>query len=1046
MMENTPLWDNRLSVEERVDYLIKNLTLEEKFKCLTTGSPKIDRLGLPAFFVGGEGAHGVQARHDQGFDKGEPDLTTLFPNPIGMSMSWDRELIEKCGEVTGTEARALYNHHGKGSLCMWAPTVDMERDPRWGRNEEAYGEDPYLTGMMAGAYARGMRGSHPEYIRCGATLKHFYANNVEEKRTYTSSTVSPRNKHEYYLEAFRKTIEEGGVEAVMASYNEINGIPAMLNPEIKAFLKDKWGIKHVVCDGGDVSQTVTEHHYFNRHSESVAAGLKAGIDCFTDDAILIEEAAKEAYEKGMITEAHIDEALKNYFGTMLRLGVIDCFEDNPYGDIGIEEVGCERHRNIAREMADEAIVLLENKKTLKCEKAGRDGQMDGESPKEETVAAILPMKVDSQRSLAVVGQLADVWYRGWYAGTPNYHITPLQGIREKRDCEHASGNDEVKLVMPDGRYLGFVGDGCEIGAVSAVDAEIFRLEQWSEKEFTIWSVSKNKLLTTEDDKLKGQQGFVTATKDEAFGWFVKERFHLKRTNDGGYKFQSWNEHDFVLDCGGRLKVIHEDDNALDTERKQSVSENALDGKSESVAENAISSNDCAQNQELIVSMETVTDGIAEAVALAKACDDVIMILGTNPMICAKEEIDRVETGLSPHQQKMMEEVTKANPNAVLVLITNAPVDIRWAKEHVRAIVLTASAGMELGRGIADNIFGYKAPAGRLNMTWYEDNEKLPDINDYDIIQHPRTYRYVRDNVMYPFGYGLTYSEMEYSGMSICLEDFTRIHVEFDIKNMGSITTDEVVQVYVGKIDSQVKRPVRELKYFDRVKDISPGEIRHISADINIAEIRYFDVISRRMMLENGLYRVEAGRSSGDIRLTDKIFIKGTLRGVRRGEQYNEAEYFDASENIMLHEGHTGVTAACTEDLRKPAALVYDDVLIPNDAENIIIDMSAAGNHQLEVLVDGNMVAETRVVYDYSSHDSRGNECGTIYISDANIFEEGRAGTGGNKEFPWVSGNRRANYREVSLILDNEIMRCRKDRSRMEIRFEGRVKICGWKFV
>ena len=241
------LWNNALSVEERLDAVVSELTLEEKLHCLTTGIPDIDRLGIKASFVGGEAAHGIQARHDQAFDAGEPEPTTSFTQPIGMSGSFDTELIHECGRVTGEEARALYKRNNGGSLCRWAPTIDMERDPRWGRTEEAYGEDPCLTGKMASAYIQGMKGDDPFYIRCAATLKHFYANNVEKDRVSVSSSIDERNKHEYYLEPFRKAITEGGAEAVMTSYNEINGVPAVVNHEVQDLLKDEWKLPgHVV--------------------------------------------------------------------------------------------------------------------------------------------------------------------------------------------------------------------------------------------------------------------------------------------------------------------------------------------------------------------------------------------------------------------------------------------------------------------------------------------------------------------------------------------------------------------------------------------------------------------------------------------------------------------------------------------------------------------------------------------------------------------------------------------------------------------------------
>ena len=299
--EKTPLWDNTLSVDERLDYLIAEMTVEEKIECLTTSCPDMERLGVSRFGFGGEAAHGVEARHDQKFNKGNPVKTTSFTQPIGMSGSFDRDLIRECGCVVGKESRAVMVEAPGRGLSRWAPTIDMERDPRWGRTEEGYGEDPYLAGEMSSGYIRGMRGDDPFYIMSAATLKHFYANNTEQDRSTVSASIDERNKHEYYLEPFRKAVVEGGAEALMTAYNEINGIPAILNDEVLKIAKDEWGLVHAVADGGDFSQTVTMHKFFESHAETCAAALKAGVDSFPDDPELIIAAGREAMERGLMT-------------------------------------------------------------------------------------------------------------------------------------------------------------------------------------------------------------------------------------------------------------------------------------------------------------------------------------------------------------------------------------------------------------------------------------------------------------------------------------------------------------------------------------------------------------------------------------------------------------------------------------------------------------------------------------------------------------------------------------------------------------------------
>lgn len=244
------LWDSSLPMNERIEYLLREMTLEEKFSFLATSHPGLERLSIPEFSFGGEAAHGVEARNDATGDAVE---TTSFSQPIGMSASWDTELIEQVGTVVGTEARALYNSRPGGGLSRWAPTVDMVRDPRWGRNEEGYGEEPLLNGKMASAYIRGLQGNDEKYLRMAATVKHFYANNVEDGRTWKSSSIDPRNKYEYYLEPFRRAVEEGKAEVMMTAYNEINGVPAILNHEVNEIVKNSgaceamWFVTAVIC-------------------------------------------------------------------------------------------------------------------------------------------------------------------------------------------------------------------------------------------------------------------------------------------------------------------------------------------------------------------------------------------------------------------------------------------------------------------------------------------------------------------------------------------------------------------------------------------------------------------------------------------------------------------------------------------------------------------------------------------------------------------------------------------------------------------------------
>ena len=1044
--KNTPLWNSGLSEEERLQYLLQELTLDEKFACLGTGNPAIERLGIPAFGVGGEGAHGVQARHDQGYDKGEPVATTIFPNPIGMSASWDRELIKEAGIVVGTEARALYEEGLHGSLSLWAPTVDMERDPRWGRTEEGYGEDPYLTAEMAGAYVEGMQGEHPHYLRCGATLKHYYANNVEQGRTYISSSVDLRNKYEYYLEPFRKVITEHHVEGMMTAYNEINGIPCMLlDNDIK--LAKSWGLGHVVSDGGDVNQTVHFHKYFKRHSETVAAGLKAGMDCFTDDMEMVEAAAREAYEHHMIQMEDIDKALYRYFRVMLRLGFFECEGRNPYEQITMEEVGTAQSQKVARDITAESIVMVKNDGILPlgAQKAAEDhsdllfSQESGDNVSSFLQSYEVPQRLHTEREnvkskLAVIGPLSDVWYKDWYSGVPPYFVTPLDGVKnalqpeslnsrisgkqsvteEKRNSQtnelHSavSGNATVRIKVSTGVeenvYLGLQPDGKSIGLVSKEAAESFILTDWGDGKVTLRAKSNGLLLTTQDDESIGEKGDILAAQEEAFGWFVKEIFYIEKKQDSyanakqpvAFSLKTWDQQGISIDEKGALRK----------DRK------------------AIG---------LSVKIEVVEDGIAQAAIAAKEADTVLLFLGANPMITCKEEIDRTHIMLPDTQQKLLEEVCKVNSNVILVLVSSVPYDLRMAQncENVRAILLCAEGSMELGNAVMDVITGKKSVAGRLPMTWYGSLEGFPDINDYDIIQKGRTYQYYEGEALYPFGYGLTYSEMEYSGLTVQLKDYTKLLVQAEVSNIGKYCSDEVVQLYIRKKDSAVKRPFCQLKGFERLKDLKPGEKRNVSFTVPLEELKYYDVIAKEKLLEPGEYEIMLGRSSKDIRQSQSIVLNGTKRPCRDGFATNESECFDRALHYVLCSGHLGYTSVCTKNESDTIILDYEKVYLSHKAKGIVLDFWKEHTCDVEIFIDGKKVGKTHISAPEKEEEKQ--------------LEAGEANGDGAFDFHqnWITQRREIGFCEIEIPLcdvpvDKEFT--------LTVSWKGRGKTCTWRFV
>lgn len=881
-----PFWDESLTTEERLDWLLGAMTLEEKLKCLATKVPDIESLGINGFGVGGEAAHGVEARNDQN-ELGAAEPTTSFIQPIGMSATWDTELVKKAGEVTGKEARVIYNRHPDRGLSRWAPTVDLERDPRWGRTEEGYGEDPLLTGAMAGAYVKGMQGEHPRYLRVAATLKHFYGNNTEVGRGVKSSSIDPRNRMELYLEPFRRVAETGHAEAVMTAYNKINGIPGMLNPEIKRILKEQYGIKHVVCDGGAMELVVNMHGYFGIHAQTLAAALKAGVDAMSDTPEVVEAAAKEAFDLKLITEEDVDTALRNMFRTKLRLGIYDAKNSNPYDLVTEEDINSEENQRICRQVSREAIVLLKN-----------DNKM-------------LPLSGETD-SMAVIGPLADVWYQDWYGGKPFAKKTLRQGIHEiiGKEIPCADGWDRVVFRYKD-KGVAIAEDKT---LVLSENPDVFIKNDWGSGSFTFQSVRTGKYMNAED-------GSIAVRKDEPFDWFVMELFHLIEQEDGTLQITERFGNPIVPDENGRL--VYGEDKGRDA------------------------AGFC---------METVESGVRKACEMAEGKDTVILALGCNPMINAKEEVDRTTIDLPPAQEELLEEIYKTNRNTVLVLFSNYPYAVNTAGEKIPAILWSATGAQDMGTAMAETLFGINAPAGRLNMTWYRSDDQLPDIDDYDIIKRCRTYRYFEGRVLYPFGHGLTYTTFEYGGLSVSVSDYVKLLVSFTLKNTGARKSDEVVQVYGAAPVSRVKKPVKQLLGFKRVKDVLPGEERQITMEIPISEFRFYDVISKRMMVEEGNYQIWAGSSSGDCRQSATIQIHGEKTGVRLMEERTAADHYDDYENIYLTEGEFGFSAAAVLEKEKRGILVYRDCKILPGQKYIILHLMSSEKGSIEVRINGKSAA------------------------------------------------------------------------------------------
>lgn len=508
-----PFRDPQLSQDKRIDDLLARLTAEERIAMLHQFAPAVERLGVAAFRTGQEALHGVAWM----------GRATVFPQAVGLGATWNEQLVRRVGEAVGTEVRALRAQDDRVGLNVWAPTVNLLRNPLWGRGEEGYSEDPALTSAIAVAYTRGLRGDHPRFWRTAPVLKHWLAHNNETRRDTTSSSVRPRVLHEYDLRAFRDAVRAGAVAGVMPAYNLVNGRPNHVSPLLGEHLRTWTDQPLLVCsDAGAPSNLVDSENYFDTHEEATAASLKAGVDSFTDhgtDSTIMIGRIRGALEQGLITQDDIDTAVRRQLAVRFGLGEFDPGLD-PYA--ATADFDTPEHRALAQEAAEQAIVLLKN---------------DG----------LLPLAAGQR--IAVVGLLADECKLDWYSGTLIHRSTPLDGLRARFGADavvHAEGADRVRLRTAAGwlRVPEYDGEAETRGAEGALDpallagrtdlppltcgdtASELALIDWGDGVLTLRAADGRYLSVAED-------GYVRASADEPGGWVVQETFTLEE-HDGGH--------------------------------------------------------------------------------------------------------------------------------------------------------------------------------------------------------------------------------------------------------------------------------------------------------------------------------------------------------------------------------------------------------------------------------------------------------------------------------------------------------------------------------
>ena len=826
-----PFLNRDISIGKRVEDLLNRLSIEEKLSLLIASSPGIPRLNIDKYFHGNEALHGIV----------RPGKFTVFPQAIALASMWNPELHYKIATAISDEARARWNELEWGKkqtlrfndlLTFWSPTINMARDPRWGRTPETYGEDPYLASVLGVQFVKGLQGNDPRYLKVVSTPKHFAVYNQETNRFSNNAIVSMRLLREYYLPAFEACIKEGKAASIMSSYNAINGIPATANPWLLTkLLRDEWGFKgYVVSDCGGPNQLVDAHKYVKTKEQAAMVSLKAGLDLECGDDIYMQPLLN-AYNQGMVSKNDIDSAAFRVLRARMQLGLFDDPNLNPYNKISPTVVGSTEHKALALEAARQSIVLLKNKNN------------------------ILPIDYKKIKSIAVVGINAANTEFGDYSGIPfGDPVSILQGIQNKV-------GSQVKILYAPWKTITGL-EGYELIGKTffpyGLIADYF-------SNITLEGIPRSRVDEAINFEPINQKpdAFIPNTP-LSIRWTGK----LHPTLSGKYSLGFQSHDGLRLYVNGKMLI--------DSWRRKSLVSEFVDINFEAGTEYEIKVEYFNYRREAAAKLfwkvpnetRNYTDLFDESIKAAKTAEITIAVLGINKDF-EREGSDGQSIRLSKDQEVFIQEIYKVNPKTVVVMVAGGSLAIGWIDQNIPGIIDAWYSGQEGGNAVADVLFGDYNPAGRLTLTFYNSLDEVPPINDYDITQG-RTYQYFQGKALYPFGHGLSYTNFSYSNLKVASTN-TKVKVNFSVMNDGKFDGDEVTQVYVKMPNSNIPMPIKQLKGFKRVR-IKHGEISTVEVEIDQSQLHYWDEGQSKFVTPKGIYTIMVGASSSDIRLKGNFVL------------------------------------------------------------------------------------------------------------------------------------------------------------------------------
>lgn len=809
---------------DRAADLVRRMTVEEATQQMVNNAPALPKLGLDRYNYWTEGLHGVAV----------DGPITSFPQPIALGCSWNPAIVDRVYTAISDEARAYHNHTGRGLAFFSPSTVNMGlRDPRWGRANENFSEDPLLVSTMGVHVTRAMQGNHPKYLKTLSCAKHYICNDTDTDRNYADAAPDRRSFYEYYVRGFEACVREGHVFTVMSAYNSLWGIPCSASPFLLTeLLRKRWGFKgYVVSDCDAIADIYRTHHFVETPYEAAAVAIKAGSDL--NCGRTYSQSLMKAVNDKLVSEDEIRNALVRVLTGRVLLGEFDPPESVPWSGLNAETLESQGHRDLARDAARQTLVLLKN-----------EGSM-------------LPLDKSQLKRVAIIGPMAMSCHLGGYSGSATWLVSPYAGIAA------ALGQSIYTGKIMAGNFLNTSDSrGPAVAYTEGGDQFLTNIRNNSWAQYGPIDFTGKTALEFE----------YAADSDGGIDLYLDARTNAPLASletNATKSMQDWQTASIPLaQTTGRHIVFIRFRTAARTpffnlKWLQLTPSDSVPAAASRIAFAPGCTIVGPRNQALL-------DQAANA---AKEADVVLLFLGVNRLL-SDEGRDRFSIDLPDVQHELAATVLAANPRTALIVNSAVPVALEAESKSIPAILCSLFAGEQQGNAIADALFGDCNPGGKLCSTWYRDVDQLPNFHDYDI-KHGRTYMYFRGDPLYPFGYGLSYTTFAYGNLQLSSDSLTEakpLAVSVDVSNSGQRAGDEVVQLYV-QVDG-ADRPIKQLAAFERVS-LAPGEKRTVTFSLPASHIafQFWDEAAQNYALARGAVKLMVGSSSADIRQQGQVTLQ-----------------------------------------------------------------------------------------------------------------------------------------------------------------------------